>query len=121
MVQQETNKKGAKETVLSFVAFINEEDFTSAKELASDLLHFDGVLGQRDGKDAYFKDMEKMKMKYEVVKAFVDGQDVCLLSNITSGGVVMFTCSWYQLENGKIKSLKVVFDPRPVLEKMSNK
>ena len=117
----ETSENPSKETVLSFIAFLNEEDFSSAKELASDDLYFDGVLAKRDGKTAYFNDMEKMKMKYDVVKVFVDGNDVCLLSNVTSGGTSMFTCSWYQLKDGKISSLKVVFDPRPALEKAQRK
>ena len=117
----ETSENPSKETVLSFIKFLNEEDFGSAKELASENLYFDGVLAKRDGKTAYFNDMEKMKMKYDVVKVFVDGNDVCLLSNVTSGGTSMFTCSWYQLKDGKISSLKVVFDPRPALEKAQRK
>jgi len=31
-------------------------------------------------------------------------------------GATLFTCGWYQVEDGKIRSLKVVFDPRPVLD-----
>ena len=119
--QTETNEKQAKKTVLSFVAYLNEENFEAAKALASDDIRFDGVLAQRHGKEAYFTDMEKMKMKYDVVKAFADEQDVCLLSNVTSGGTTMFTASWYHVEGDKIKSLKVVFDPRPALEKMGKK
>jgi len=118
---KEKSQNESLKTVLSFIAFLNEEDFASAKELASDDIHFDGVLAQREGKEAYFKDMEKMKMKYDVVKAFVDGNDVCLLSNVKSGATTMFTCSWYLLEKEKIKSLRVVFDPRPALEKAEKK
>jgi len=118
---KEKSEQESLKTVLSFIAFLNEENFASAKELASDDIHFDGVLAQREGKEAYFNDMEKMKMKYDVVKTFVDGHDVCLLSNVTSGATTMFTCSWYRLEREKIKSLKVVFDPRPALEKKEKK
>ncbi|MGF7072355.1 nuclear transport factor 2 family protein [Mucilaginibacter sp. 3215] len=107
----------AKEVVLNFLNAINEENFEAAKKHAQSDMKFDGVLGQRDSAEAYFKDMEKMKMKYDIKKAFADGDDVCILSDITMGNVTMFTCSWYRLDGGKIKSLKVVFDPRPALEK----
>jgi hypothetical protein len=78
---------------------------------------FDGVLGHRDGADDYVADMKKMKFKYSIQKAFADEDDVCLLYDIDMGGSTIFTCGWYKVRNNKIKSLKVVFDPRPVLEK----
>jgi len=106
----------AKETVLSFVNSLNEEDFKTARSYVSDDMTFAGVLGSRNGAEAYFKDMEKMKLKYEIKKVFAECDDVCLLSDVSMQGVTMFTCSWYHVEGGKINSLKVVFDPRPVLE-----
>jgi hypothetical protein len=61
--------------------------------------------------------MKKMKFKYDIKKTFVDGEnDVCLFYDINMGGVTIFSCGWYHLEKGKIKSFKVIFDPRPLLE-----
>lgn len=105
----------AKETVLTFIDALNNEDFALVRKCLRDDMVFDGVLGHRDGADAYVKDMEKMKFKYDIQKAFVDGKDVCLLYDIDMGGKTIFTCGWYQVHDDKIKSLKVVFDPRPVL------
>lgn len=31
-------------------------------------------------------------------------------------GVKTLSCGWYQVEDGKVTSLRVLFDPRPVLE-----
>lgn len=108
----------AKALVLSFIDAINKEDFETAAEYVNDNFTFDGVLGYRDGAEAYFKDMRKMKFKYDVIKAFADGDDVCVLYNIDMGsGEKIFTCGWYRLMYNKLNSLKVVFDPRPVLEK----
>lgn len=110
-------KQNAKEVVLNFVNALNKEDFETARNCLSEDMVFDGVLGHRDGADVYIKDMEKMKFKYEIKKAFEDGMDVCLLYDIDMGNQkTIFTCGWYQLQKGKIKKLKVVFDPRPVLE-----
>ena len=108
-------ENGAKETVLSFIKALNEEDFRAARKQVNEDLIFIGVLGTRNGADAYFSDMEKMKLKYEIKKVFSDEDGVCLLYNINMGNVTLFACGWYQLANGKISSFKVVFDPRPLL------
>jgi len=78
------------------------------------------VLGSRNGAADYFNDMEKMKLKYDIKKVFAEGNDVCLLYDTVLSGVTIFGCGWYHVEGDKINSLKVVFDPRPVLE-MANK
>ena len=112
----------AKEIVLKFIDALNEEDFETARACLSDDMVFDGVLGHRDGADTYIKDMKKMKFKYKIKKVFEDGNDVCLLYDIDMGGKeTIFTCGWYQLKDNKIKTLKVVFDPRPVLEEYVKK
>ena len=111
----------AKEIVLTFIKVLNQEDFDTAKDCLSKDMVFDGVLGHRDGADTYIQDMRKMKFKYKIKKTFEDGNDVCLLYDIDMSGTNIFTCGWYQIKYNKIKSLKVVFDPRPVLEKSDKK
>jgi predicted ester cyclase len=111
-----TQNNLAKETVLSFIKAINEEDFNTARKYVNDDLTFVGVLGTRNGADNYFHDMERMKLKYDIKKTFVEAEEVCLLYDITMTGVTIFGCGWYQLINGRISLFKVVFDPRPVLE-----
>ena len=107
----------AKEVVLAFINALNNEDFITAAHCLDKDMIFDGVLGHRDGAESYLNDMKKMKFKYKIQKAFEDGNDVCLLYDIDMSGISIFTCGWYHLQNGKIKSFKVVFDPRPLLEK----
>jgi len=106
----------AKTTVLAFIEAMNKEDFNKAREYVNEDMNFIGVLGTRHGAAAYFEDMKKMKFKYDIKKAFADGDDVCLLYDIDMGKTTIFTCGWYQLTGGKISTLKVIFDPRPVLE-----
>ncbi len=110
-----------KATVQSFLQALNDENFDKARKLVNDNMKFEGVLGSRDGADAYFDDMKKMKLKYEVLKVFAEAQDVCVLYNINMGGAKIFTCGWYQLLHDKISMIRVVFDPRPVLEKSQKK
>ena len=45
-------------------------------------------------------------------KVFVDGDDVCLLYDFATEKVTTFFCSWYQIKDGKIASIRTVFDPR---------
>jgi hypothetical protein len=103
--------------VTTFINALNNEDFVLAGNQLTQDMKFDGVMGQRDGAEAYISDMSRMKFKYHIKKMFVDGDDVCLLYDINMGSATIFTCGWYHLEDGKISSLKVVFDPRPLLEK----
>lgn len=109
------DQQNARAVVLAFVKALNDENFELAKSYVSDDIDFDGVLGSRRGSRDYFADMEKMRLKYDVKKVFVDGNDVCVLEDVMLKGSPVFTCAWYRVESGKIRSLKVVFDPRPVL------
>lgn len=106
----------AKEVVLALIDALNKEDFQLGRTYVTSDMTFEGVLGSRDGGDAYFADMTKMKLKYDVKKVFVDGNDVCLLYDLDMSGKKIYGCGLYHVEDGKVKSLKVVFDPRPVLE-----
>jgi hypothetical protein len=103
------------QTVLTFLDALNKEDFQEARKHCTEEMNFVGVMGSRDGREAYFRDMEKMKLKYDIRKIFSDGNDVCVLYEINMSGHLIFSCGWYQLIDGKINSIRVVFDPRPLL------
>jgi len=109
-------RRDAEQMVLDLLSAINEKDFATAREFVWDNFTFEGVLGRRDGADAYFADLPKMNMNYSVLQSFARGLDVCVLSNLRMGDKKeVFCCSWYKLRQGKIASLRVVFDPRPLL------
>jgi SnoaL-like protein len=109
----------AKQVVMSCVNAINQEDFKKARQYVSDDISFVGAMGSRQGADVYFKDTERMRLKYNINKVFGDANDVCLFYDLTISGITIFGCAWYQVADGKIRSLKVVFDPRPILEARS--
>ncbi len=104
-----------RQTVLAFLKAMNTEDYETARKYTETKLSFVGVLGAREGADAYFKDMEKMKLKYDVQQVFVDGSDVCIIYNITMAGAKVLSCGLYHVNVGKITSIRVIFDPRPIL------
>lgn len=107
----------AKDIVLNFLNALNAENFEAARHVLDDNMQFNGVLGSRDGADVYINDMSKMRFKYDVLKVFENENDIAVFYDIDMNGKKIFTCGWYVVENGKIKSLHVVFDPRPLLEK----
>jgi len=105
------------DTVKNFLNALNDEDFNTARSFLNDDVKFIGVMGTRDGADTYITDMAKMKFKYNIQKLFEDGNDVSVFYDINMGGPTIFSSGWYQLSNGKISIMKVLFDPRPLLEK----
>jgi uncharacterized protein YihD (DUF1040 family) len=113
----ETGKK-SKAIVLSFLEALNKEDFKKAKECLNENFTFRGPMGERNGEAEYMEVMKKMKLKYEIDKAFADDEDVCIFYEINmSGKAKIPTSGLYHLDKGKISSLKVLFDPSPVLKK----
>lgn len=114
------NQPSARDVVLACIGALNREDFQRAREYVSEDLAFVGVLGSRDGAEAYFRDMERMRIQYAVRKVFADVQDVCLFYDLTLSGRNIFGSAWYHVEEGKIRSLRVVFDPRPILASKPN-
>jgi limonene-1,2-epoxide hydrolase len=106
----------AKETVLSFIRALNEEDFTAVRKYLADDFTFIGVMGTRTGADIYVTEMSRMKFKYAVKKVFADDTDVCLWYDIIMGDKTIFCSGWYELLDNKISQFRVVFDPRPLLD-----
>jgi len=51
----------------------------------------------------------------------VDGDDVCVFFDFNIGSVILFASGWFQVENRKISSIRVVFDPRPIVELSAKK
>lgn len=87
-----------------------------ARQCISDDLSFVGALGSREGSDVYVSDMQRIRIKYDAKQVLVDRADVCLICDFTLAGVTVFGAGWYHVAGGRIGSLRVVFDPRPILE-----
>ena len=104
------------ETVLFFLDALNSEDYSKARSYLADDMKFIGVLGTREGADVYINDMQKMKFKYRVLKAFINESDVAVFYDIDMDGTSIFAAGWYKLEKQKIKQFRVLFDPRSVMK-----
>src|SRR5580692_3586634 len=109
-------EKSARDLVLSHVEALNGENLKLARHHVNDDMRFDGALASCREPRRFSLNSKRMRLKYDIKKVVVDGNDVCILYDVTLSGAALFTCGWYQVEEGKIRSLKVVFDPRPVLD-----
>ncbi len=116
-MENKSTRPTSKETLLAFLTALNDEDFETARSFVTDGLRFEGVLGARDGAAAYFTDMERMRFKYAVKSVIAEGEDVAALFDVTIQGKAILTAGWYHLTEGKISSIRVIFDPRPLFEK----
>jgi hypothetical protein len=105
----------ARETVLALVDALNAEKFDEARQLVQDDMRFAGALGTRDGAEAYFNDMRNMKLKYAVEKTFAEGEDVCLVYELRIAEKQIPCVGLYHVRDGKVDSLRAIFDPRPLL------
>ncbi len=88
-------------------------------------MSFQAPVASYNSADAYFNGNEQLRSKYridkvlyEIKKVFVDGDDVCVFFDFSPGpATTMFASGWFQVnDDGKISSIRVVFDPRSIVE-----
>jgi SnoaL-like domain len=93
-------------------------DFGRLRSIIADDVTFDGPLGQaRDAGEfiAGLKRMSQIVTDIVIRKTFVDGPDVLTWFELhTAHTDPIPTVNWRHVENGKITSVRVTFDPRPL-------
>jgi limonene-1,2-epoxide hydrolase len=101
------------EVVMAYINALDSQDYDGALNHLHDKVRITGPAGETFGKPFDFIEMlREYKGKYDVKKAFADGDDVCLLYDLKTNGPTVFMSSWYQVKQGKIVSIHTVFDPR---------
>ena len=95
-----------------------ERDFTTLREILADGVGFQGPLATLDNADDCVKGLEGMAQILDdivVQHVFVDGPDVLTWFDLhTTVAPPAPTANWQHVENGKITSIDVAFDPRPL-------
>jgi limonene-1,2-epoxide hydrolase len=106
-----------KEIVLEFLEALQRRDFKSARNYVSDSVTYMAPLNSFNGAEPYFKYVEHLNLpKLDIKKIFTEGShDVCVLWELNYGTTpaTIFVSAWYQVHDGKISSMRLVFDPRP--------
>ncbi|HYZ64473.1 MAG TPA: nuclear transport factor 2 family protein [Acetobacteraceae bacterium] len=97
---------------------LNGHDFTRARTYLADDMHFVGVFGPPiEGADAYLDAMRRLAAQQTVLKCVAEGDEVACfyeLSIPARPNVNLFGCGRFKIEDERIKSVRVVFDPTPL-------
>jgi hypothetical protein len=119
--KNESSAKSAKEIVMEFLQAITGEqrDFKTARSYVKDNVSYVSPLNSFDRAEPYLKYNESLHLpKLDIKKVFVDGDDVCILheTSLPKISSTVFTSLWFQVDDGKISSLRALFDPRPFVQ-----
>lgn len=106
-----------KQVVLALGKALNDKNYEAARRYVSDSMTYVGPFGSRNGADEYLHEMERVHLKFDILKIIAENEDVCVMYDITVAGITLFACGWFQVEAGAVRSMQVTFDPRPLLEK----
>ena len=107
----------ASEIVESYQAALGKGDIATARKLMQDNMTFQGPLDTFNKADEYLEALKRLAsiiQRIDLKKVFVDGDDVCVLYDMvtnTPAGTA-FIAEWYQVKDGKIATLRAVFDAR---------
>jgi limonene-1,2-epoxide hydrolase len=123
-MQKNGSAKSAKEIVISFLESLNNGDLKSARSCVSDDFSFTLPQGLPSfySAETYFKAVKQTRQArqaqyiFNIKKIFTDGNDVSVFNDVIAGPVTLFACGWYHVEDQKIRYLKLVYDPRPLLQ-----
>ena len=125
MQKIESSVKSAKDVVMEWMQAVERRDYQSLRGIVSDNISYVGPLNSFDRAEPYLKYLEHLSLpKFDIKKEFADSNDVCLLYELPIGTppVTSFVCAWFHVgDDGKISSLRVIFDPRPYLQQKSSK
>jgi hypothetical protein len=118
MQKIESSVKSAKEIVREFIQATERQDFQAARSYLSDNMTYVSPVNSFDRAEPYLKYnlhlyQTGQLVKFDIKKEFADSNDVCIIHELNS----QMVCLWYHVENdGKISSLRVIFDPRSFLQ-----
>ena len=102
-----------RDVVASYIRALDAQEYEKAMEHLKEDVRIQGPAGETFGKPLDFVEMlQKYHGRYDVKKTFADGDDVCLLYDLKTTGPTVFMASWYRVRDGKIASIRTVFDPR---------
>jgi SnoaL-like domain len=105
----------AEEVVLNLGKALKDGDFERARSFVHDEFEYVGPFGPRHGAEAHLREIECHGLAFDMKKISADGNDVSALYAITVPGMSclsvgtggLFACGLFQIQNGKVSSLKV--------------
>ena len=97
---------------MAYIGALDSYRYGDALRQLHDKVTVRGLAGETHGNPAGFIAMlRKYKGTYDIKKAFVDGDDVCLFYDLRTGGSMVSMSSWCQVKDGRISNIQTAFDP----------
>lgn len=97
-----------------------DRNFDELRRLLADDATFEGPLGHADNADECVDGLRRMsEIMTDVViqKTFIDGDDAITWFDLhTAKTEPLPVVNWRHMKNGKIATIRVTFDPRPLFE-----
>jgi len=106
------------EVVYRFLRALGQRDFEAAQANLAKEFTFRGPFDTFNDPRSY---LEALKRLYPIVKTieirklFVDADEACLLYDMETNTPIgtAFICEWFKVRDGKISSIRALFDARP--------
>lgn len=111
-----------KEVVISYLKALNDQDFKVARSHLRDDMTFLAPIASHNSADAYLEGNEQLRSKYGIrrfcmwLRRSLDGDDVCVFFDFNIGSATLLASGWFHVDGGKITSIRLVFDPGPIVE-----
>jgi ketosteroid isomerase-like protein len=115
-LESNLHSEAARNIVTNLLEAINREDFAAARAFLRDDMKYIGVFGSRDGADASLDEVQQRSLKFGIREVIAEGNEVAVFYDLSTSGMTLFAAGWFQIKDGKVILIRVVFDPRPILE-----
>lgn len=108
------------ETMTAYFEAWRRHDAESLRDVLADDVVFDGPMGHVEGVDdnvTALHGLLSIVTDVDVRHVFVDGPDVCTVYDLhtTETEAPMPTVNWAHVVDGRARTIRAVFDPRPLL------
>ena len=93
-------------------------DIGGVRALLTDDMTFRGPLGETNGADEYVAALDGLSQAVDGAEeraVVADGDDVCIVYDLSVNGQRIPTVGWYHFRDGRISSVRAFFDPRPMV------
>jgi hypothetical protein len=122
-IESSVKSASAKEIVMGFIEATERQDYQSARDYLKDNVSYVSPVNSFDRAEPYLKYNLHLYetgqlVKFDIKKEFAESNDFCIIHEYNS----QLVCVWYHVDDdGKISSVKVIFDPRAFLARAKQK
>ncbi|GAA4933379.1 SnoaL-like protein [Actinomycetospora succinea] len=108
------------ETMTAYFEGWQRHDAESLRDVLADDVVFDGPMGHVEGVDDNVKSLHgllSIVTDVTIRQVFADGPDVCTIYDLhtTETDAPMLTVNWAHVVEGRARTIRAIFDPRPLV------